>query len=284
MSAFFYGDIKTDELRVHGHGDNTAGQIELYDATSSNLIILKAPSSISSSNITLTLPNSLSGGANTLLINTSSDGQLGFITPAGDMSLGSAGIFTVNGISNTSTITSYSNIVMSTNKRLEFGDANNYISSNTTGSMLIKSESGNIFITATGEVVILSKSNGTVKIINEGVNELGFIVEQPNTYINFGGTTGSTGYGIRDNNGVLQIKNRIDSNTHPYEWSALVSRLDNLQDVAITSPSNGQVLNYNAGLSKWVNSNIVGQLGYYDSFYDTTTQTSAGTTSANPIK
>ena len=283
MSAFFYGDIKTDELRVHGHGDNTAGQIELYDATSSNLIILKAPSSISSSNITLTLPNTLSGGANTLLTNTTSDGQLGFVTPAGDMSLGSAGIFTVNGLSNTSTITSYSNIIMSTNKRLEFGDANNFISSNSAGNMLIKSESGNIFITATGEVVILSKSNGTVKIINEGVNELGFIVEQPNTYINFGGTTGSNGYGIRDNNGVLQIKNRIDANTYPYEWSNIVSRLDNLQDVNITSVSNNQVLVYNSAQSRWVNSNSVGQLGYYGSFYDTTTQTSDGLTSAMPM-
>jgi hypothetical protein len=64
----------------------------------------------------------------------------------------------------------------------------------------------------------------------------------------------------------------------------MVARLDNLQDVNITSVSNNQVLVYNSAQSRWVNSNSVGQLGYYGSFYDTTTQLSDGLTSAMPMR
>lgn len=283
MASFFYADIKTDELQVHGHNPSIPAQIELLDANASNMVILKAPINLSQPSISITLPSSVSN-TNSLMMNTGGTGVLELITPSGDLSMANYGRFTVNNISNTSTITSTANITLNNNKALYFRDSNNSINSNVTGDMLIKSNSGNIFITATGEVIILSKSNGTVKIINEGVNELGFIVEQPNTYINFGATTGSNGYGIRDNNGVLQIKNRIDANAYPYEWSNIVSRLDNLQDVNITSVSNNQVLVYNSTQSRWINSNSAGQLGYYGSFYDTTTQLSDGTSSANPIK
>ena len=282
MASFFYADIKTDELQVHGHNPSIPAQIELLDANASNMVIIRAPLNLTQPNVIITLPSNVST-ANSLMMNTLGNGELSFISPKGDISMDVTGSFTVNNLSNSATITSYSNIIMSTDKQLQFRDSNNYISSNSTGDMVMKSDSGNIFITATGEVVILSKSNGTVKIINEGVNELGFIVEQPNTYINFGATTGSNGYGIRDNNGVLQIKNRIDSNTYPYEWSNIVSRLDNLQDTNITAVSNGQVLVYNSTQSKWVNSNSIGQLGYYGSFFDTTTQTSDGLTAAMPM-
>ena len=283
MASFFYADIKTDELQVHGHNPSIPAQIELLDANASNMVIIRAPISLTQPNVIITLPSNVAT-ANSLMMNTLGNGELSFISPGGDISMDMNGSFTVNSLSNSSTVTSYSNLIMSVDKRLQFRDSNNYISSNSTGDMLIKSEYGNIFITATGEVVILSKSNGTVKIVNEGVNELGFIVEQPNTYINFGATTGSNGYGIRDNNGVLQIKNRVDAPFPIYEWSNMVARLDNLQDCNISGVSNNQVLVYNSAQSRWVNSNSVGQLGYYGSFYDTTTQLSAGTTSANPIK
>jgi hypothetical protein len=283
MASFFYADIKTDELQVHGHNPSIPAQIELFDANASNMVIIRAPISLTQPNVIITLPSNVAT-ANSLMMNTLGNGELSFISPGGDISMDMNGSFTVNSLSNTSTVTSYSNLTMSVDKRLQFRDSNNYISSNVTGDMLINSDYGNIFITATGEVVILSKSNGTVKIINEGVNELGFIVEQPNTYINFGGTTGSAGYGIRDNDGVLQIKNRIDAPVPIYEWSNIVARLDNLQDCNISGVSNNQVLVYSSEQSRWVNSNSVGQLGYYGSFYDTTTQLSAGTSSANPIK
>jgi hypothetical protein len=283
MASFFYADIKTDELQVHGHTANNSGQIELYDANSSNIIILKAPTIISQANITLTLPSTVSN-TNSIMVNHGGTGELALISPSGDLSMANYGQFTVNGISNTSNITSTANIVLSGNKALYLRDSNNFINSNSLNDMLIKSNSGNIFITANGEVVLLSKSNGTVKIINEGVNELGFIVETPNTYVNFGGTTGTSGYGIRDNNGVLQLKNRPNANTYPVDWSNIVTHLSNCADVSFTNLANNNALFYNSTTGKWVNNPIDGSFGYYGSFYDTTTQTSAGQTSANAMK
>lgn len=264
MASFFYADIKTDELQVHGHNHSIPAQIELLDANASNMVIIRAPLSLTQPNVIITLPSNVST-ANSLMMNTLGNGELSFISPGGDISMDVTGSFTVNSLSNTSTITSYSNIIMSTDKQLQFRDSNNYISSNSTGDMVMKSDSGNIFITATGEVVILSKSNGTVKIINEGVNELGFIIEQTNTYINFGATTGSNGYGIRDNNGVLQIKNRVDAPIPLYEWSNIVTHLPNLGDVTISSLANNNILTYNTTSAKWVNQANVYVRGASDS-------------------
>ena len=234
MSAFFYGDIKTDELRIHGHGDNTAGQIELYDATSSNLIILKAPSTISSSNITLTLPSSLSGGANTLLTNTSSEGQLGFVTPGGDISLGGSGTFTVNGISNTATITSTANLTLATGKQLNLGTA------------------GNIGYDSANTNIIISGSNQVITRIN-GQQVLSTTYTASNSIINLGSTSGESGYGFKNTaTGQVQVKPNSSSS-----WTNLVTHLSNCGDVTISSPANTNALIYNSGTSSWTNRQIL---------------------------
>jgi hypothetical protein len=241
--SFFYADIKTDELKVHGHTNSISGQIEILDAASTNMVILKAPD-VLASNVTITLPTE-NGATNSILTATDGSGTLGFVTASGDLTLGSSGAFTVNGISNTSTIQSTANIVLAGTNSLYFADSN---------VGLRAPDNGNLAISATSNI-----------ILEKGSSQMVFDIGATNSYINFSNVVGETGYGIKSNNGVMQYKSISES------WSNIGSdTLAGLTDVSLSSLANNNILVYNTSDSKWHNDAITS--GYYGSFYDTSNQ------------
>lgn len=253
--SFFYADIKTDELKVHGHTNSIPGQIEILDAASTNMVILKAPD-VLASNVTITLPTE-NGGTNSILTATDGSGTLGFVAASGDLTLGSSGAFTVNGISNTSTIQSTANIVLAGTNSLYFADSN---------VGLRAPDNGNLAISATSNI-----------ILEKGSSQMVFDIGATNSYINFSNVVGETGYGIKSNNGVMQYKGISES------WSNIGSdTLAGLTDVALSSLANNNILVYNTSDSKWHNDAITS--GYYGSFYDTTTQTNNTAISYNVMR
>jgi microcystin-dependent protein len=253
--SFFYADIKTDELKVHGHTNNTPGQIEFLDADSQKMVTLKAPSIIES-NVTIILPSS-NGTANNILTSTDNNGTLSFVSASGDLTLGANGAFTVNGISNTSTIQSTANIVLAGTNSLYFADSN---------ARIHAPDNGNLAISATSNI-----------ILEKGSDQMVFDIGQTNTYINFSNVVGDSGYGIKSNNGVMQYKSISES------WSNIGSdTLAGLTDVALSSLANTNILVYNTSDSKWHNEAITS--GYYGSFYDTTTQTNNKAISYNVMR
>ncbi len=249
--SFFYADIKTDELKVHGHTNSIPGQIEILDAASSNMVILKAPN-VLAGNVTLILPAE-NGGTNSILTTTDGSGTLGFVTASGDLTLGSSGAFTVNGISNTSTIQSTANIVLAGTNSLYFADSN---------VGLRAPDNGNLVINAASNV-----------ILEKGSSQIVFDIGATNSYINFSNVVGDLGYGIKSSNGIMQYKNTADAG-----WSNIgsgggggSSTLAGLTDVALSGLANNNILVYDINDSKWHNEAITS--GYYGAFSDTTTQT-----------
>lgn len=256
--SFFYADIKTDELKVHGHTNSIPGQIEILDAASSNMVILKAPN-VLAGNVTLTLPAE-NAGSNNILTTTDGSGTLGFVTASGDLTLGSSGAFTVNGISNTSTIQSTANIVLAGTNSLYFADSN---------VGLRAPDNGNLVINAASNV-----------ILEKGSSHIVFDIGATNSYINFSNVVGDLGYGIKSSNGIMQYKNTADAG-----WSNIgsgggggSSTLAGLTDVTLSGLANNNILVYDTSDSKWHNEAITS--GYYGAFSDTTTQTN--NTAASP--
>ena len=258
MASFFYADIKTDELQVHGHNPSIPAQIELLDANASNMVILKAPVNLSQPSISITLPASVSN-TNSLMMNTGGTGALELIAPSGDLSMANYGAFTINGISNTSSITSSANIGLASNRQLNLGTANIGYDANAN--------------------VIMSGSNQFITRIN-GQQVMSATYTNNNSFINMGSTSGESGIGFKNTSGG-QIQVKPNSST---SWTDIVTNLSNCNDVAISNLANNNALLYNSTTGKWFNSQFDGALGYYGSFYDTTIQTSAGLTSANPMK
>lgn len=243
--SFFYADIKTDELKVHGHTNSIPGQIEILDAASSNMVIIKAPD-ILPSNVTLILPKS-NGTANALLTAADENGNLSFATASGDLTLGPGGQFTVNGISNTGTIQSSANILVTDGQSIYFRNENTGIySADTNGNLTMFTTGGNIHFT-------------------DGSGFIGFNVGASNSYLNFSDTTGESGYGIKSNNGVMQYKGSNANN-----WSNIVSTLGGLTDVTLSGLANNNIITYNINDSKW--HNVAVTSGYYGAFSDSTIQ------------
>ena len=69
-------------------------------------------------------------------------------------------------------------------------------------------------------------------------------------YLNFGATSGSSGYGFRDSGGTLQFKNSGGT------WSSFMqggssSSINDLGDVNASSATDGQVLTYSSATTNW---------------------------------
>jgi hypothetical protein len=239
MASFFYADIKTDELQIHGHNPSVPAQIELLDANASNMVIIKAPLSLSQPNVIITLPSSVSN-TNSLMMNTSGTGALELIAPSGDLSMANYGTFIVNGISNTATITSAANINLASGKQLNLGTANIGYDSNTN---MILSGSNQVITRLGGQQVFsVSYTNG-------------------NALINMGSVTGESGIGFK-NTSVDQIQVKPNSGS---AWSNIVTHLPNLGDVQISGLANNNILTYNTTNSRWVNQANVYVRGSSDS-------------------
>jgi hypothetical protein len=103
--------------------------------------------------------------------------------------------------------------------------------------------------------------------------------DQPNVGITLGDTAGESvkfnTLPSLGNNNVIHFYVQNQANTGASNWlmlsngalmfpdqtmqfTASQNRLANLSDVTLTSPSNGQVLTYNSGTSKWINGSIIG--------------------------
>jgi hypothetical protein len=257
-ASFFYADIKTDELQVHGHNPGIPAQIELLDASASNVITLKAPLSLSQPSVSITLPANVSN-TNSLMMNTGGAGVLELITPTGDMSMANYGAFTLNSISNTATVTSAANISLLSGRQLNFGTANISYDANTN---IILSGSNQVIAKLGGQQVFTATYTGG------------------NALINMGSISGESGIGFKNTtNGQIQVRpNTTES------WSDLATHLANLGDVQISGLANNNALLYNSTSGKWFNSQFDGALGYYGSFYDTSVQTNAGLTAANAMR
>jgi hypothetical protein len=83
----------------------------------------------------------------------------------------------------------------------------------TNGGVALKAVSGNASavgfvvqgaVSQTGDLAEFQNSSGTILA---KVDSSGYIAEQASGYINFGSTTGTSGYGLFDNGGTLQYKN-----------------------------------------------------------------------------
>ena len=231
MASFFYADIKTDELQVHGHNPSIPAQIELLDANASNMVIIKAPVNLSQPSVSITLPSSVSN-TNSLMMNTGGTGVLELITPSGDLSMANYGSFTLNSISNTSTITSTANISLASGKQLNLGStANIGYDANT-----------NIILSGSNQVIAKLGGQQVFSATYTGGNAL----------INMGSTSGESGIGFKNtSDGQIQVKPNSSTS-----WTNLVTHLSNLGDVTITTPANTNALLYNSGTSKWTNRQI----------------------------
>ena len=159
-----------------------------------------------------------------------------------------------------------------------------YIDSGNVSNLDINAITGNVNINANSDI-IMSTNTITSGIKMIGTSGQMLVVNQPdisNIYLNFGALSGETGYGLRDNNGTLQVKNLSGG---PTDWSALVSRLDNLENVSLSNTANNEIIAFDSGSNTWTNrtvDSLIDTLGYYGSFFDTTTQYSS-TQSADNI-
>lgn len=259
MASFFYADIKTDELQVHGHNPSIPAQIELFDASASNIITLKAPTTLSQPAVSITLPSSVAN-TNSLMMNTGGTGVLELITPSGDLSMANYGAFTLNSISNTTTVTSAANISLASGRQLNLGaTANIGYDANTN---IILSGSNQVIAKLGGQQVFTATYTGG------------------NALINMGSISGESGIGFKNtSDGQIQVRpNTTES------WTDLATHLANLSDVQLSGLANNNALLYNSTTGKWFNSQFDGALGYYGSFYDTSIQTNAGATAANAMR
>lgn len=232
MASFFYADIKTDELQVHGHNPSIPAQIELFDASASNIITLKAPAILSQPAVSITLPSSVSN-TNSLMMNTGGTGVLELITPSGDLTMANYGTFTLNSISNTSTVTSAANISLANGKQLNLGNA------------------ANIGYDANTNIILSGSNQVIAKLGEQQVFSATYI--GGNALINMGSISGETGIGFKNTSGgQIQVKPNLASS-----WTNLVTHLGNLGDVTVTTPANTNALLYNSGTNKWVNRQIL---------------------------
>jgi hypothetical protein len=86
---------------------------------------------------------------------------------------------------------------------------------------------------------------------------------------------------------------KYDSATHTWKpgtggGGSSVTALDDLTDVNAPSPSNGQVLTYNSSTHEWISAAVPqvpvdGALGYWGSFWSTSTQTTTGSSAVNAV-
>jgi hypothetical protein len=83
-----------------------------------------------------------------------------------------------------------------------------------------------------------------VKNANIGINGLavfGNTLMASSTYLDFGSTAGTNGYGIRDNAGTLEFKNYLGS------WSSMQSTINSLAGASQWTVSGSNIYNANAG-------------------------------------
>jgi len=180
--SFFYGDIKSDELKVVGR-TGTSGEIELYDNTGSNKITLKAPSSIT--NYTLTFPTAIGtenqvlslNGSGALQFSNTSGGITGITYSAPHLFIESAsGNVVINAasnlnlgthtiISNTFSVNQNDGGTVSTGNQsivLDFNQSSDFHYTLSSGSNLTLNNPSNVNrVGQTGSIILETPSSGT---------------------------------------------------------------------------------------------------------------------------
>ncbi|MEN9881166.1 MAG: hypothetical protein RLZZ308_349, partial [Candidatus Parcubacteria bacterium] len=157
-----------------------------------------------------------------------------------------------------------------------------------TSGGLVSQDNTKLFFDATNDRLGIGTSTPLATLDVKG----DIILEGSNRYINFGLATSSAGYGFRDNNGVLEIKNSLGgwtqmaSTTLLSDSSTATTSTSTASGLMVYSDgslgmlrgcSNGEVLRWNASTEQWECKRALDQ--YY--VVKTANETSANTTQQN---
>lgn len=119
---------------------------------------------------------------------------------------------------------------------------------NSSAAFTNSTDNGGIFEYTGGG--LFSFYTGGSSTLAGAISSTGFIFPS-SRYINFGTTSGSGGYGVRDNAGTMEVKNSGGS------WTPIgsggSSTYAGLTDVNLTSVANNDISAYDNATSKWVN-------------------------------
>lgn len=183
-------------------GDGTNGAITLSPAGTGRVVV---GSGSASGKIT-------SNGTEDLVLDTNGGSASGSITIV-DAANGNISVAT-NGSGDINLTPATGKVVVGS------GSAAGTITTNSTQDLVLDTNDG----TASGSITIEDAVNGAITLLTNGDGDIklttgsttGGVLLRDDGYLNFDTTTGTSGYGVRDNSGVVEIKNSGGSWGSPY--------------------------------------------------------------------